>query len=377
MLLTILLILVVFWLAWANGGNDNYMGVATLYGSGTLSYRSALAWATVTTAAGCLVSVAIAGAIVTSFSGRGIVPVAIEGTAPLLLSVAGAAAATKFIATLLGMPTSTTHALTGGLVGVGWMAGSGTASLGVLGAAFLAPLALSPLLAIGVVGATYPILHRARVVLGIDSESCLCVAQASPRLALIESREQSSGDHRPATFPVLRTGTTQSCADRYTGHLGGVRVQSVVNVVHLISGGTVCFARSVNDTPKIAALLIVTGSSLSGWHLVFIAVAMTFGGLVHSRGIARTMGDRITEMNTGQAATANVITSALVLAASAFALPVSTTHVSCSSIFAIGFLRGAPHWRTINSILFTWIVTLPVAMILGALIYTGMTALAE
>jgi len=182
---------------------------------------------------------------------------------------------------------------------------------------------------------------------------------------------------RLATVPVLYTGTTLSCRDRYTGTICGVRAQSVVNTVHVLSGGMVCFARAVNDTPKIAALLIVAGSSVAGWRLAFIAVAMILGGLVHSRGIARTMGERITEMNTGQGTTANVLTSTLVLAASIFALPVSTTHVSCSSIFAIGLLRGAPRWSTIGSILLTWLVTLPLAMSLGAAIYMGITAFVE
>jgi inorganic phosphate transporter, PiT family len=427
MLITAILILTVIWLAWSNGGNDNFMGVATLYGSGTMSYRTALTWATITTAAGCLVSVIIAGALVASFSGRGIVPETLEGTAPLLISVAGAAAATKFLATLLGMPTSTTHALTGGLIGVGLLAGSGASALGVLGAAFLIPLALSPILAIGIVSATYPLLHRTRTTLGIDSESCVCLSakpawsfttenteghrgmlfttlshplralrdlygehrteqSASPSESRAAPTTQSAHDSQSiltfrrfdvSTFPHLHTGTTQSCNDRYTGTLCGVRAQSAVNAVHIISGGAVCFARAVNDTPKIAALLLIAGSSVVGWHLVLIAAAMVIGGLVHSRGIARTMSKRITEMNTGQGMTANVITSSLVLAASTLALPVSTTHVSCSSIFAIGLLRGRPHWRTIGSILLTWLVTLPLAIILGAVICTSITAMMQ
>ena len=63
MLLT-LLIVCVFFLAWANGANDNFKGVATLYGSGTTAFRKALVWATGATVAGSLVSVAFAARLV-------------------------------------------------------------------------------------------------------------------------------------------------------------------------------------------------------------------------------------------------------------------------------------------------------------------------
>ena len=61
-------------MAYANGANDNFKGVATLYGSGTASCRGAIVWATVTTVAGALTAAIISGKLVASFSGKGIVP---------------------------------------------------------------------------------------------------------------------------------------------------------------------------------------------------------------------------------------------------------------------------------------------------------------
>lgn len=61
-------------LAWSNGANDNFKGVATLYGSGTTTYRKALAWATLTTLAGSLLTLVLAAGLVKTFSGRGLVP---------------------------------------------------------------------------------------------------------------------------------------------------------------------------------------------------------------------------------------------------------------------------------------------------------------
>ena len=61
-------------LAYANGANDNFKGVATLYGSRTTSYKMALRWATFTTFAGSVAAVFLAQGLVATFSGRGLIP---------------------------------------------------------------------------------------------------------------------------------------------------------------------------------------------------------------------------------------------------------------------------------------------------------------
>ena len=65
----------VFWLAWSDGANDNFRGVATLYGSKTVGYRGALLWATAATILGSVFSVFLAERLATQFSGAGIVPI--------------------------------------------------------------------------------------------------------------------------------------------------------------------------------------------------------------------------------------------------------------------------------------------------------------
>ncbi len=122
MLATALLFLATLFVAYANGANDNFKGVATLYGSDTASYRSALALATITTFAGALCSAYFAEALVQAFSGKGLVPAAVTAAPDFLISVAAGAGATVFLAALLGFPISTTHALTGALAGTGLLA---------------------------------------------------------------------------------------------------------------------------------------------------------------------------------------------------------------------------------------------------------------
>ena len=80
----ILLFLATCFLAYSNGANDNFKGVASLFGSRTCSYRTAISWATITTFAGSITSIFLAQALLKKFSGKGLVPDAIRrlGTFP-------------------------------------------------------------------------------------------------------------------------------------------------------------------------------------------------------------------------------------------------------------------------------------------------------
>ena len=71
-----------------------------------------------------------------------------------------------------------------------------------------------------------------------------------------------------------------------------------------------------NDTPRIAALLLVTGVLKIQWGLVAVAVAMAVGGLLNARKVADTMANKITGMNPGQGFAANLATALLVNTAS-------------------------------------------------------------
>ena len=97
-----------------------------------------------------------------------------------------------------------------------------------------------------------------------------------------------------------------------------------------------------------------------------VAVAIALGGWFSARRVAETMSHRITPMNHGQGFAANLITSVIVIGASRWGLPVSTTHVSCGSLFGVGAATGAGHWPMITTILGAWLLTLPAAAALGA-----------
>ena len=357
--------------AYANGANDNFKGVATIYGSRSASYRAALVWATVTQLAGSALATVLAAGLVATFSAKGLVPDAVAVSPAFLGAVAAAAALTVLLATVFGLPVSTTHALTGGLVGAGLVAvGVGGVRFAVLGRSFLLPLLLSPILAMGLTMVLYPIARRARRALGVERETCVCVGAE-----LVPLRAAAPGSLVASSVLTISTGTSQECVDRYRGTLVGLSAQRLLDGLHFASAGAICFARALNDTPKLLALCLAARAVGAPSGVALVGVAMAAGGLVNARRVAETMANKITPLDAGQGFVANVTTAALVIAASRAGLPVSTTHVATSGIFGIGVVNGTARARVVTGIVTAWITTLPLAGALGALAYLAARSL--
>ena len=307
-----LLVIAACFLAFANGANDNFKGVASLHGSGAAGFRVALIWGTATTLAGSLAALLLAGELAGKFGGRGLVPDEMTRSMPFLLAVALGAALTVMLATRLGFPISTTHALTGALVGAGLAGGNHAVNFSVLGGNFLRPLLLSPLIAVAGGALVFLVLRSARL----------------------------AGD---GAFPFR---------DR----------------LHFVSAGAVGFARGLNDTPKIAALLLASPTVDVRWIFAAVALVMSLGGLLSAHRVARTMSHGITGMNPGEGFAASITTAAFVTTANFHALPVSTTHVSVGALAGIGMASRRAHWGGIGQIVLSWVVTLPCAAVLAALV---------
>jgi inorganic phosphate transporter, PiT family len=353
-------------LAFSNGANDNFKGVATLLGSKTTSYKVALVWATLTTLAGSLTAFFLAQKLMSNFSGKGLVPDDISQLASFSVSVAVAAGLTVFLATKLGFPISTTHGIVGALVGTGLLASPSGVNFEKLFSTFFVPLLVSPLIAIVSTLIVYPIFSFARKSFGVKRESCICIGNQVLELAPVGFKAGSfSGSLKVNCGPSITVGTKVTCEERYTGHVWGVNAKSVLDGSHFLSSGLVGFARGLNDTPKIAAILLA-GTSISAVSSVgAVAVVMALGGVLFARKIAETLSYQITAMNDGQGFSANLVTSMIVIGASRFGMPVSTTHVSCGSLFGIGMVTKQAHWGSILKIVMSWVTTLPVAALLG------------
>jgi inorganic phosphate transporter, PiT family len=377
-LLTLLVLLTLF-VAYSNGANDNFKGVATLYGSNTTNYQTALWIGTIATLAGCISSVFLAEGLIKAFSGKGLVPDAVSASPQFLAAVAAGAAFTVMLATVRGFPISTTHALTGALVGAGFMAAGSALNLKVLGTAFFLPLLLSPMISVLLTMPLYSLAHTAADKLGIAKETCVCIgpSQFVPVGQLAYDATTAAYSQPSAAGGLAVTvGTTQDCVQKYNGQFAGMTAQGLVDGLHYLSGAAVSFARGLNDTPKIVGLLLVVKALNVQVSMLAIALTMALGGLINSRKVAETMSKKISKMNDGQALTANLVTAFMVIFASRLGVPVSTTHVSVGAISGVGIINGTADRSVIGHILLSWLLTLPIAAVAAGVIYWLLKALA-
>ncbi|CAA0188316.1 inorganic phosphate transporter [Tenacibaculum maritimum] len=324
-MILLLLFIAACFLAYSNGANDNFKGVATLFGAGITNYKKAINWATITTFSGSVAAIFLAKELVKNFSGKGLVPNELIQTPNFAIAIALGAALTVFAATKIGMPISTTHGLVGGLFGAGVMAVGSDFNFGKLGNTFLIPLIVSPLMA--------AILSLLAYLL----------------FKFIKKQIPSLHTKNPTLF--------------------GISAPKILDRLHYLSAGIVSFARGLNDTPKIVGLLIIINTIDIKWSMISVAVIMSLGGLLNAKKVGETMSKKITKMNSGQGFTANIVTGLLVTTASVHGLPVSTTHVSVGSLFGIGTATKKADYKVIGKIILSWVLTLPIAAIMSAVIF--------
>lgn len=351
---TIIFILVLL-LAWANGANDIPKGIATLVGSGVGNPLRAIAWGTLCTVTGGLTALAWGGELVNTFSALLTAADPATGRRIVAASLCGATAWVA-LATRLGLPVSTTHALLGGIVGA-VLVGVGSSDLHgeVLATKVLTPLLLSPLIAIA---ACWALLRAARFV--------------------------------AAHVPAWKPGCCEhdawrknpyACADDGRTGAGNLN-ERLWRALHWFSSGATSFARGLNDVPKIAAFLIVAtallpvGTGLSGaatGPIIAVTLVMALGGVWGSRKVLRVLAHQVTRLEPGSGLVANVGTSFLVLAATPLGFPVSTTHVSTGALMGVRWTdRSLPHEAdALKSIVLGWIVTLPAAAAVSAVAMQG------
>lgn len=299
---------VVALLAFANGANDNFKGVATLWGGGDLTYRQAWWVANIATLLGAVLAVFLGAEVAKTFSGKGVVDPDILASFSFAMAFASGAAGTVLLATVLRFPISTTHSILGSLAGAGTALAASDVNLRPLINSGAIPLLVSPLLAATLTFVLWKIFGRF------------------------------------ATSPSEKKNTP-------------------CRIVHIFSGSAVCFSRAVNDTPKIASIALLGGAAGVSHITTYaaIGVVMTLGGLLFVRRIAVVMSRKITKMSAAEGLTGNLVTAFLVIAASKMGLAVSTTHVSVGALFGIGAENGQANIKKIIEIVLSWVMTLPIA----------------
>lgn len=354
-MISILLILAVAFFGYSNGANDNFKGFATLYGSGKLTYKKAISWATITTFLGSIAALVLSASLVKSFSGRGLVADEFVNDPLFAVSVAIGAAVTVIAATKIGMPVSSTHAMLGALVGTGMVVSGGAVEFGALASGFVLPLILTPIFASLL---AYFLIRIQRETIP-SKKDCVCITEPQSILHTVENRQLVN------QTPILIFDSAETCNQIPVKSGFAIDKRKLENYLHFISAGLVSFARGLNDTPKIVALLILIPFLNIQYGMVIVAIVMAIGGLINSRKIAETMSHKMTSMTGSQGLSANLITSGLVIGASVFGLPASTTHVSVGSLAGMGYANGTANFQVVRQILLAWVLTLPLGAFMG------------
>jgi PiT family inorganic phosphate transporter len=305
-----------------NGFHDTANVVATSISTRAMSPRIAVTYAAVLNFAGAFISLAVAATVAKDVVDAGAI------TTTVIFAGLVGAIAWNLITWYLGLPSSSSHALIGGVVGATFVAAGASAIFGegILGKVLI-PAVIAPVLAF--------------VVGGIGIVACYRIL----------------GRQRPG--PVTR----------------GFRFGQV------LSGGLLALAHGTNDAQKtmgVITLALVSNGNISSesfevptWVVIASASAIALGTYTGGWRIIKTMGTKIIKMDAAQGFSAQGAGAAVILASSHFGYPLSTTQVIAGGVMGAGAGKrlSAVRWGVAGNIVTAWLLTLPAAAAIGALTY--------
>jgi PiT family inorganic phosphate transporter len=377
-----LIFLLLVGLAAANGSNDVSKGVATLAGAGVTRYRTAVLWGAVTTLAGSLFSLSLAGKMTKLFS-KGIVSA--QPTRAFTLAVLVGAAAWVTFASTFKLPVSTTHAIVGALLGAGLLLAPGAVNWGSLPQRVVLPLLLSIAAAYLIslllnlvpertprctcarpwAGAAGTRSHETQAPEGYGYGLALAMAVPAPDPQMALPGQPGAA---VAAVPTM-TAVDVACPVHGTVESIGSRIMTAA---HWLSSGAASFSRGLNDTPKIVAIgafALIPAGMTSTQILLVGSVSMALGSLLGLR-VARRLGEGVVKMSHTEGLKANLTTAALVGLGAARGLPMSTTHVSTGAIVGTAGSRlSRLSGSTLRDFAIAWTVTPLFAAAVAALVY--------
>jgi inorganic phosphate transporter, PiT family len=320
----VLVIVVVTALAFdfTNGFHDTANAIATSVSTRAMSPRFAVLLAAALNFVGAFISLKVAATV-----GSGIVDSGAVTTTVVFAGLIGAIA-WNLATWYFGLPSSSSHALIGGLVG----------------AAFA---------------------HQGAHAVKGDGlvEKVIVPGLVAPFLAFVVA------------------GVSILVAYRIVGRLRPGSVNRAYRIGQLVSGSMFSLAHGTNDAQKtmgIITLALIAHGNLSAahfdvptWVIVSSAAAIALGTYTGGWRIIRTMGTRIIKMDPAQGFSAQGSGAAVILAASHLGYPLSTTHVISGAIMGAGAAKrlSAVRWGIAGNIVVAWVLTLPAAGLVGALVY--------
>ncbi|MGH7256658.1 MAG: inorganic phosphate transporter, partial [Nitrospirales bacterium] len=249
-------LLLVLALAFANGSNDVSKAIATLVGSGVTNLRGALLWGTCWTVLGAVLASLAATAMLDTFS-TGLLQPGLQPSSAFALGVLVGSLGWVLLASWAGLPVSTTHAITGSIVGASLVAFDAQGILwSALAGKIVLPLLVSPVLALGLALFLHSGVRMAR---DRWEGTCLCVMPAQRALVAIDERGMTRTLFQASTFGSPVADVPAKCE---RAGLRGLVVGP--DSIHWMSSGLTALARGMNDTPKILAMLLL-GGFVSPW----------------------------------------------------------------------------------------------------------------
>ena len=306
---------------YTNGFHDAANAIAVAVSTKALTPRAALALAAVMNLVGAVISTKVAATV-----GAGIIdPPSGTGGLQVVFAALIGAIAWNLITWYFGLPSSSSHALIGGLVGAALAAAESVKWSGIVDKVVI-PMVLSPLIGFGL-----------------------------------------------GYLFMLAILWTFRKANAHKAHRG-------FRYAQIASSAAMAFGHGTQDAQKtmgIITLALVTSGELDSfdvplWVIAASALAISAGTYAGGFRIMRTLGRRIIQLTPANGFAAQTVASGVLIAtATVFAVPVSTTHITTASIMGVGATRrlSAVRWGVAGNIVVAWVVTLPAAGLVAALAY--------
>lgn len=344
MTLFLLVLFVALAFEYINGFHDTANSIATVVSTKVLTPRQAIVLATVTNLAGAL----LIETMVAKTIGSGLVDTSVVSMATILCALLGAIV-WNLITWWFGLPSSSSHALIGGLCGAALASAHGNwhvlkwsvydsakHTTNGLWPKVVAPMFISPLVGF-LVGATVMFL-----------------------LYILLKK------WRPSTVNRL-FGTLQLVSAGWMGFSHGTNdAQKTMGIITLaLFTGTQ--AGAFANAPEWLHFLNTPKMEVSRWVMVVCAITMAAGTAAGGWRIIKTMGHKMVKLQPVHGFAAETTAAAIIQTASHWGIPLSTTHVISTSIMGVGATKrfSAVKWGIVGRIVWAWVLTLPITALLG------------
>jgi len=343
MTLFLLVLLAALVFEYINGFHDTANAIATVVSTKVLTPRQAVAWAAFWNLIGALAGTAVAKTISGGLVETGIV------TMVTVFSALLGAIVWNLLTWWLGLPSSSSHALIGGLCGSALATAQG--NWGVLiwsetdakGAAVgLWPKVVLPMFTSPLIGFVGGFLFMSLLI--------VILRKATPRLV------------------GLIFGKAQLLSAGFMGYGHGHNdAQKTMGIITLALATGTASGAFVNLPDWLAFLRLSPSADIPFWVKITCALVMAAGTAAGGWRIIRTMGHKMVKLQPVHGFAAETTAAVVIHAASTIGVPLSTTHIISTSIMGVGATKrlGAVKWGVVERILWAWVLTIPVTGLLG------------